>query len=105
MPYLAWQVNCGEIASTIKKQKSRFDSRGPHYPFKAEVYGADGTKIAEQVFATPFARPKIEVVTSDDWDLPVTVKYYDAHEYILSETIYWVTVETIESLGMQRIDM
>ncbi len=103
MPFFAWQVRCAEVENAIKKQKIQFDRRGPHYPFRAEVYGADGALIASQKFDTPFSRPKIEVETGGDWDVPITLKYYDAHVFILSEEIHWVVVETIESSGVQRI--
>ena len=64
-----------------------------HYPCSVTVTDATGQLLIEQAFATPFARPAVQVVAEKDWTVPVTVTFTDAAGTAASEQLDNVTVK------------
>jgi hypothetical protein len=99
MPFQAHQLPFYELPPRIREYKREFDREAPCYPFVVKVFGADGTLIMQQVFVGPHSRPKLQVTTADDWDVPVAIEFSNGHQRVLrSEVMHWCTVNEIQQI-------
>src|ERR1700723_4126 len=90
MPYTPDQLPFSEFEGAAKRLKRQIDHRGPHYPVTVVATTDQGVVLVQQTFHTPHARPEIQVVTEEEWEIPVPVKLTDAGGAELQEVFFTV---------------